>query len=89
MVGFMRQLRAFSRETRIPLFVVNNATIVGEAGTLYPSRFPAASETSIRKKPALGPSFPYLTDMTLWLVKCINEDEEGYVAEILRSNITV
>ena len=56
-----------------------------------------------KRKPALGPSFAYMTDATLWLSKCdpdACEDDSGqepesedrgpiHVAEVLRSKHTV
>ncbi|KAL0956865.1 hypothetical protein HGRIS_002973 [Hohenbuehelia grisea] len=89
MTHFMRQLRELAHEFGITILVLNNATrsTPNNPHTVFESE----------KKPALGPSFPFLTDATLWLWcppgSHFSEDDESseetvHVAEILRSKTT-
>jgi hypothetical protein len=61
--------------------IINNAT----AST---SHNPHSAFSTTVRKPALGPSFTFLTDATLWLSRiCAGGDI--YVAEVFRSRTTV
>jgi len=40
-------------------------------------------------RPALGPSFTFLSDATLWLAHALGQDRELRTAEVLRSRIWV
>jgi hypothetical protein len=72
--------------------IINNTTACN------PSNSNSIFATTV-KKPALGPSFSFLTDATLWLsthsptaVENAPEDDDGstiHVAEVFRSKTTV
>lgn len=69
--------------------VINNATSVTPA----PHNPRSAFSTTVAK-PALGPSFAFLTDATIWLSQHgekarTNEDRATYIAEIFRSKTAV
>ena len=69
--------------------VINNATSVAPA----PHNPHSAFSTTVAK-PALGPSFAFLTDATIWLSQYgekarTNEDRTTYIAEIFRSKTAV
>ena len=58
----------------------------------------ALAEVRSARKPALGPTFTYMTDVTLWLSRSPTDDagreqgEDGgpvFTAEILRARIAV
>jgi hypothetical protein len=40
-------------------------------------------------RPALGPSFTFMSDATLWLTRPLGQDRELRIAEVLRSRIWV
>ncbi|KAK0480249.1 P-loop containing nucleoside triphosphate hydrolase protein [Armillaria novae-zelandiae] len=85
MSGFMQQLRALSQTLSLTVFVINNATALRGDDSLSVFEWTT-------KKPALGPSFSFMSDSTLWLSKCQDQDSDDaeiYVAEILRSRSTV
>ncbi|KAJ7122746.1 P-loop containing nucleoside triphosphate hydrolase protein [Mycena epipterygia] len=92
MTMFMRQLRAFAQTFSITIFIVNNSA----AFTPYVAG--SASNSPNIRKPALGPSFTFLTDATLWLALCKDDPDlhegntvnEGtkHVAQVYRSKIT-
>ncbi|KAJ7095090.1 P-loop containing nucleoside triphosphate hydrolase protein [Mycena belliarum] len=92
MTGLMRRLRAFAQSYSITVFVVNNST----AYTPFVARS-TFNNPSIRK-PALGPSFAFLTDATLWLAEVRNEGPDQqehtgdectkHVAQVYRSKVT-
>ncbi|KAF7428492.1 hypothetical protein PC9H_007716 [Pleurotus ostreatus] len=84
MVGFMRHLRAIAQSSNASVLVINNSTSNGNNQLNPNAVFPTT------RKPALGPSFPFLTDATLWLTRrdstmsgCIS-----HTAEIWRSKTT-
>ncbi|KAI0787380.1 P-loop containing nucleoside triphosphate hydrolase protein [Fomes fomentarius] len=89
MTTFMRQLRAFADSYSLTIIVINNSTRMGprNTGSANPE---AVFETD--RKPALGPSFTFMTDTTLWLSRRPpGEQEEGatvHVAEVFRSRNT-
>ncbi|KAG6900577.1 hypothetical protein C0993_008294 [Termitomyces sp. T159_Od127] len=60
MTEFMYHLRQFSRMHSCPILVINNTSL-----STYNSKDPSEN-----RKPALGPSFKFLTDATVWLSKC-------------------
>ncbi|KAF9466479.1 P-loop containing nucleoside triphosphate hydrolase protein [Collybia nuda] len=79
MTSFMRRLKDLAQKYMLAIFVINNATI---------------SHLGNVRKPALGPSFAFMTDATIWLCRYEgsenDNDETGsvYVAEVLRSKTT-
>ncbi|KAG6910006.1 hypothetical protein DXG01_014007 [Tephrocybe rancida] len=87
MTEFMRQLRIFSQSHSCPIIVINTTSLL----------IPKSNSASAPRKPALGPSFKFMTDATLWLSKPADEDatldrDRGYTvrsAEVLRSKSTV
>ncbi|KII84438.1 hypothetical protein PLICRDRAFT_147192 [Plicaturopsis crispa FD-325 SS-3] len=90
MTTFMRQLRAVAQRFKLTILVINST-----AGCA-PSNPHSAFSTTTRK-PALGPSFTFLTDATLWLAKyprTPNPDEMDtgeaptHIAEVFRSKTT-
>ncbi|CDO71803.1 hypothetical protein BN946_scf184939.g27 [Trametes cinnabarina] len=87
MTTFMRQLRAFADSFCLTVIVINNST------KMLPRNPDAVFETT--RKPALGPSFTFMTDATLWLSRRpegeSTDDGESsvHVAEVLRSRISV
>ncbi|KAI0760960.1 P-loop containing nucleoside triphosphate hydrolase protein [Trametes elegans] len=85
MTTFMRQLRTFADTYMLTILVINAAT------KILPGNPEAVFETT--RKPALGPSFTFLTDATLWLSQrspLSSTDEEAtlHVAEVFRSRTT-
>ncbi|KAK0193570.1 P-loop containing nucleoside triphosphate hydrolase protein [Armillaria mellea] len=83
MSGFIQQLRALAQTLSLTVFVINNATALRGDDSLSVFEWTT-------KKPALGPSFSFMSDSTLWLSKCQDQDDaEIYVAEMLRSRSTV
>jgi RAD51-like protein 3 len=110
MTTFMRQLKALAAAygltflvggsflARLPVFtrypkVINNATpMTSSVGSQI--RNPYSVFPTTVKKPALGPSFTFLTDATLWLSAIPNHDENDEsslvrVAEVFRSRTSV
>ncbi|KAI9000477.1 P-loop containing nucleoside triphosphate hydrolase protein [Trametes punicea] len=87
MTTFMRQLRAFADSFSLAIIVINAST------KILPRNPDAVFETC--RKPALGPSFTFMTDATLWLSRRPTEESEAveestmHVAEVLRSRISV
>ncbi|KAG6887822.1 hypothetical protein C0995_012369 [Termitomyces sp. Mi166 len=85
MTEFMYHLRDFSRLHSCPVLVVNNTSLVVQNSKSAPGA----------RKPALGPSFKFLTDATVWLSKCdeyangLDPDFAVRSAEVLRSRTTV
>ncbi|KAJ6567172.1 P-loop containing nucleoside triphosphate hydrolase protein [Mycena vulgaris] len=91
MTGLMRQLRAFAQTFSMTVFVVNNST------AFTPFVAGSASNNPHIRKPALGPSFTFLTDATLWLAACkdgpdLHEDPGNectkHIAQVYRSKVT-
>ncbi|KAG2035877.1 P-loop containing nucleoside triphosphate hydrolase protein [Suillus americanus] len=86
MTTFMRQLRELARTFGITVMVINGTSAAA------PFNQSSAFASTIRK-PALGPSFTFMTDCTLWLSKTKDmPDPEGsfsvHVAEVFRSRAT-
>lgn len=76
MVTLMRQLRFMARSHGLHILLINNST-----STLTPTNAPATvaidgdrPQNPYSRKPALGPSFTYLTDTTLWLSSVTQEE---------------
>ncbi|KAJ7179422.1 P-loop containing nucleoside triphosphate hydrolase protein [Mycena filopes] len=87
MTGFMRQLRAFAETFSLAVFVVNNSAAFTP---FIPNS--VFNNPNIRK-PALGPSFTFLTDATLWLAKDAAEtgmenDTTQHAVQVYRSKIS-
>ncbi|KAJ7584216.1 hypothetical protein C8J56DRAFT_952965 [Mycena floridula] len=84
MSGLMRRLRSCARQ----VLVVNSATLMALKSTTTVN--PMSNFATTTKKPALGPSFTYLSDATVW-ISCVDqaldagEDQSIHVAEIFRS----
>jgi len=47
------------------------------------------NDATAASRPALGPSFTFMTDATLWLARSPGQDHEVRTAEVLRSRISV
>ncbi|KAH9949902.1 P-loop containing nucleoside triphosphate hydrolase protein [Amylocystis lapponica] len=89
MTSFMRQLRALADAFSLTILVINSSTVSS------PRNLDSAFVSTARK-PALGPSFTFLTDTTVWLSDYKEDgqrhrDEEGsiHIAEIFRSRTTL
>ncbi|KAI0326484.1 P-loop containing nucleoside triphosphate hydrolase protein [Cubamyces sp. BRFM 1775] len=88
MTTFMRQLHAFADSFSLTIIVINSST------NILPRNPEAVFETT--RKPALGPSFTFMTDATLWLSRrdADNSSNEAdyestlHVAEVFRSRIS-
>ncbi|KAL1940160.1 hypothetical protein VTO73DRAFT_9111 [Trametes versicolor] len=86
MTTFMRQLRAFADSFLLTILVTNSST------KILPSNPETVFETA--RKPALGPSFTFMADATLWLSQRppeepqADDDSTMHVAEVLRSRIS-
>lgn len=83
MTTFIQDLRDFARTHYFTFLVVNDTSAVVQQNSNSPF-------VSAIRKPALGPSFTFLTDCTLWLVK--HGDVEGepasmHEAEVIRSRM--
>ncbi|GBE88299.1 P-loop containing nucleoside triphosphate hydrolase protein [Sparassis crispa] len=84
MTTFMRQLRALADAFSLTILVINTSS--GSSPWNPDSAF-----LSTTRKPALGPSFTFLTETTLWLAKCESEGDDPeqecttHVAEVFRS----
>lgn len=66
--------------------------VINAAARILPGNPEAVFETT--RKPALGPSFTFLTDATLWLSQrpptgCTDKEATLHVAEVFRSRTTV
>ncbi|KAI6102182.1 P-loop containing nucleoside triphosphate hydrolase protein [Pisolithus sp. B1] len=84
MTTFMQDLRDFARTHYFTFLVVNDTSAVVQQNS-------DTTFSSATRKPALGPSFAFLTDCTLWLSK--HGDIEGESAsmheiEVIRSRMT-
>ncbi|KAJ7233144.1 P-loop containing nucleoside triphosphate hydrolase protein [Mycena haematopus] len=69
MIGSMRQLRAFAQFFSLTVFVVNDSS------AFTPFVPGSLSNNPNIRKPALGPSFTFLTDATLWLTICEDDTD--------------
>ncbi|KAI0741913.1 P-loop containing nucleoside triphosphate hydrolase protein [Daedaleopsis nitida] len=92
MTTFMRQLRSYADAFCLTVIVVNGSTRIGPRN---PDSKNAEAVFETDRKPALGPSFTFMTDATLWL--SLRELREGesedsdstiHVAEVFRSRST-
>ncbi|KAJ7774212.1 P-loop containing nucleoside triphosphate hydrolase protein [Mycena maculata] len=110
MTGFMRQLRAFAQTFSITVFVrrvdplmfhYRSAAqqVVNNSAAFTPFVPGSTSNNPNIRKPALGPSFTFLTDATLWVVLCRDDSDphktDGggnestkHVAQLYRSKVT-
>ncbi|TEB25150.1 P-loop containing nucleoside triphosphate hydrolase protein [Coprinellus micaceus] len=69
MTDLMLRLKTIANESRCTVLVINNATLKEPYD---------ASKTNQERKPALGPTFTFMTDTTLWLSQKAPEiDEEA------------
>ncbi|KAM5539255.1 hypothetical protein V8D89_007128 [Ganoderma adspersum] len=92
MTTFMRQLRALAELFSLTIIVINSSTSLGQRNP-KPRNPDAVFE--IKRKPALGPSFTFLTDATLWLSKRrpdrddrVDDGSTLHTVEVFRSRIT-
>ncbi|KAJ7367988.1 P-loop containing nucleoside triphosphate hydrolase protein [Mycena albidolilacea] len=93
MTSSMRQLRAFAEFFSLTVFVVN------DSAAFTPFVPGSVSNNPNIRKPALGPSFSFLTDATLWLALYgddtdPHERDTGagctkHLAQVYRSKVTV
>lgn len=92
MVSFMRQLREYANTFTITFLVLNGTSVSTHNN-------PSSAFASTVRKPALGPSFMYESDATLWLAQWSRglgyevpeerqDDDEVYVAEMFRTKCT-
>jgi len=85
MTTLMRELRSLARTYSLTVYVINDTS------SAQPHNPTSAFNT---RKPALGPSFAFLTDACLWLAKYDTHDIDDdsrtttHVAEVLRSRTT-
>ncbi|TFK75161.1 P-loop containing nucleoside triphosphate hydrolase protein [Pluteus cervinus] len=63
MVSTIHHLRDYARQHSVLVLLVNNATLAQPNDYLH-------TVTPTTKKPALGPSFTFLTDATIWISAC-------------------
>ncbi|KAK7061455.1 P-loop containing nucleoside triphosphate hydrolase protein [Favolaschia claudopus] len=92
MTSTMQRLRGFAQAFSMTVFVVNDSV------AFSPYIPGSASNTPHIRKPALGPSFTFLADATLWLVNCeggaTNKRNENasnctkHIAQVYRSKVT-
>ncbi|EPT01403.1 hypothetical protein FOMPIDRAFT_1120629 [Fomitopsis schrenkii] len=84
MATFMRQLQDLAQAFSLTILVVNTST------KCTPHN-PDSVFASTDRKPALGPSFTFLTDTTLWLAKrgSAEDGSATHVAEVFRSRLVV
>ncbi|KAJ6516204.1 P-loop containing nucleoside triphosphate hydrolase protein [Mycena sanguinolenta] len=90
MTGSMRQFRAFAEYFSLTVFVVN------DSAAFTPFVPGSVSNNPNIRKPALGPSFTFLTDATLWLALYRNEADPQErdtgiecTLQVYRSKVTV
>ncbi|KAK7690750.1 hypothetical protein QCA50_005849 [Cerrena zonata] len=88
MVSLMRQLHLFAEAYSLTIIVINSTSMANPRN--MDSRFEFTN-----RKPALGPSFTYMTDATIWLSKADHPHPQPsstsgdvHTAEILRSRFT-
>ncbi|KAG1734176.1 P-loop containing nucleoside triphosphate hydrolase protein [Suillus lakei] len=86
MTTFMRRLRELAQTFGITIIVINGTSAVAPFN-------PSSAFASTIRKPALGPSFTFMTDCSLWLSKTkdISDSEcpfSVHVAEVFRSRAT-
>lgn len=97
MTTFMQHLRSMARSYYLASLVSDYTPHMASCNSLEVVNNTAGSPQnppSTTRKPALGPSFTFLTDCTLWLARrdtATNADagSSTHVAEILRSRSTV
>ncbi|KAJ7067975.1 P-loop containing nucleoside triphosphate hydrolase protein [Mycena amicta] len=77
MTTLMRQLRGMAQNSSMTIFVLNNSVAVD------------SSQLRIRK-PALGPSFTFMTDATLWCAVAHSKDDDHkkHVLQLYRTKIS-
>lgn len=102
MSTFMRQLRALAETYFITILVSCQLLIVFHRAhglqAINTSTIATPQNRDLKfswtdRKPALGPSFTFLTDTTIWLSKYNKEDQDQdaslHIAEVLRSRSVV
>jgi hypothetical protein len=55
----------------------------------YPTSKKVLNDATAAGRPALGASFTFMTDVTLWLERVPGQDRELRTAEVLRSRVSV
>lgn len=102
MTTFMQHLRSMARSYYLAFLVSaytfhvassNSLEIINDTSSAHPHN-PLSAFSSTTRKPALGPSFTFLTDCTIWVAKQegTTDAEAGssiHVAEIFKSRSTV
>lgn len=81
MTTFMRRLREFAEMYSLTILIINSTSKASP-------RNPDSVFAFTNRKPALGPSFTFLTDATLWLSRIERPSQDSdtlHVAEVLRS----
>lgn len=82
MTSFMQQLRVLARAHGLSVLVLNGTSAAAP-------RNPQSVFASTARKPALGPTFAFQTDATLWLARAPRElgavAPNTHVAELLRA----
>ncbi|KAJ3768711.1 P-loop containing nucleoside triphosphate hydrolase protein [Lentinula raphanica] len=100
MAAFMRYLHDLAKSYSLLILIVNNATLMRIQSTRKPQTSldvvsnPHSAFASTIRKPALGPSFPFMTDATLWVARLPVKEEDGegstaHVIEVFRSRFSV
>ncbi|KAE9395845.1 hypothetical protein BT96DRAFT_942151 [Gymnopus androsaceus JB14] len=99
MTGLMRYLRHLATRYSLLVLIVNNATLMSAPASskgqmpFKPTSNPHSAFASTIRKPALGPSFTFMTDATLWVSFWPEqqESEKGsttHVVEVFRSRFS-
>ncbi|KAJ4467516.1 P-loop containing nucleoside triphosphate hydrolase protein [Lentinula lateritia] len=100
MLAFMRYLHDLATRYSLLVLVVNNATLMRARSTnraqipVQAVSNPLSAFASTIRKPALGPSFTFMTDATLWVSlwpekKQTEERSTAHVIEVFRSKFSV
>jgi RAD51-like protein 3 len=96
MTDFMRQLQTLAQNTNITILVSSeNLAPVILKGIFFLvfkviNNTARVNQTSLERKPALGPSFALMTDTTLWLtIDSENADPPCHTIKVLRSESIV
>jgi hypothetical protein len=64
-------------------------TILGSVSDRWLPSPQVLNDATAAGHPALGPSFTFMSDATLWLARPLGQDRELRIAEVLRSRIWV
>jgi hypothetical protein len=104
MTMFMRLLRATAQKHGLCILVsvfhcaslrgdasvqCSVQVLIGEVCTPFPPSQQVLNDATAAGRPALGASFTFMTDVTLWLERASGQDRELRTAEVLRSRVSV